>query len=139
MYVRKFIEAVIEYTHAEKVYIVAHSMGVTLARGAVIGGQSKDSATVTYDIGEALTDKVAAFFALAGANYGLVDCTYATALATCSTTNGFSPSSEYLTRLNNNQHKEGLAVYSYWSPADDIIKYSCLVNGKNTCIVPGSD
>jgi alpha-beta hydrolase superfamily lysophospholipase len=38
MFVRKFIEAVIEYTHAEKVYIVGHSMGVTLGRGAVIGG-----------------------------------------------------------------------------------------------------
>jgi len=38
MFVRKFIEAVIEYTHADKVYIVGHSMGVTLGRGAVIGG-----------------------------------------------------------------------------------------------------
>ena len=38
MKVRKFIEAVIEYTKADKVNVIAHSMGVTLSRGAIKGG-----------------------------------------------------------------------------------------------------
>jgi triacylglycerol lipase len=32
MFTRKFIEAVLEYTKAEKIYVIGHSMGVTLAR-----------------------------------------------------------------------------------------------------------
>lgn len=107
MFVRKFIEAVIEYTKAEKVYVIGHSMGVTLARGAIIGGDSKDPGLITpttYHIGDPLTSKVESFFALAGANLGLVDCTFATGLPTCSKVNGFSPSSDYLTRLSNSQN-----------------------------------
>ena len=38
MKARKFIEAVLEYTKAEKVNVIAHSMGVTLSRGALKGG-----------------------------------------------------------------------------------------------------
>lgn len=38
LYVRKFIEAVLDYTGAEKVDIIAHSMGVTLTRAAIKGG-----------------------------------------------------------------------------------------------------
>ncbi|KAM3146969.1 hypothetical protein pb186bvf_000685 [Paramecium bursaria] len=139
MFARKFIEAVLEYTQSPKVYVVGHSMGVTLARQAIIGGQASDSILSKYEIGASITSKVETFFGLAGANYGLVDCTYATGLPTCSTTNGFSPSSAYLARINQQTHREGTKVYSYWSPNDDIIKYQCLVKGKNTCEVPGSD
>jgi triacylglycerol esterase/lipase EstA (alpha/beta hydrolase family) len=35
MFVRKFIEAVLDYTRADKIYVVGHSMGVTLARKAI--------------------------------------------------------------------------------------------------------
>jgi triacylglycerol esterase/lipase EstA (alpha/beta hydrolase family) len=35
MYVRKFIEAVLDYTRADKIYVIGHSMGVTLARKAI--------------------------------------------------------------------------------------------------------
>jgi len=38
LYIRKFIEAVIDYTGAEKVDIIAHSMGVTLTRAVIKGG-----------------------------------------------------------------------------------------------------
>lgn len=44
-----------------------------------------------------------------------------------------------LSALNSKTHREGAKVYSFWSPNDDIIKYNCIVNSKNTCIVPGSD
>jgi triacylglycerol esterase/lipase EstA (alpha/beta hydrolase family) len=38
MTVRRFIEGVLEYTRANKVIVIGHSMGVTLARAAIIGG-----------------------------------------------------------------------------------------------------
>ena len=39
---RAFIEAVLTYTKADKVDVISHSMGVTLARKAIQGGNSKD-------------------------------------------------------------------------------------------------
>lgn len=38
-YNRKFVEAVIEYTGAKKINIIGHSMGVTLGRGIIKGGE----------------------------------------------------------------------------------------------------
>lgn len=139
MTVRRFIEGVLEYTRASKVIVIGHSMGVTLARAAIIGGTYEESLFTKFIVGTAITNKIAGFFGLAGANYGLVDCTYATGLPTCSTYNGFSPSSKLLAAVNTPTHREGAKVYSFWSSSDDIIKYNCLVSGKNTCIVPGSD
>jgi hypothetical protein len=137
MYVRKFIEAVLAYTKSEKVYIIAHSMGVTLSRKAVQGGSATDK-KVSYDVGPSLASNIEAFFGLAGGNLGLVDCKYSLALPTCNAetgTNflkrclGFSPSpSTYLKNLNSGP-KEGSRVYALWSPDDDIIKYKCMVNG----------
>lgn len=40
MYLRKFIEAVLKYTGAEEIDLIAHSMGVTLSRRALKGGWS---------------------------------------------------------------------------------------------------
>ncbi len=72
-YVRQFIEAVLKYTNADYVNIVAHSMGVTLSRKAIKGGVGKDGLN-SYDLGPALTNKVRNYFSLAGANFGLKDC-----------------------------------------------------------------
>ena len=38
MFTRKFMDAVFAYTGAEKINVISHSMGVTLARGAIKGG-----------------------------------------------------------------------------------------------------
>lgn len=93
MTTRRFIEGVLAYTKASKVIVIGHSMGVTLARAAIIGGTYSESLFSKFTVGDPITNSIAAFFGLAGANYGLVDCTYATGLPTCSTYNGFSPSS----------------------------------------------
>jgi triacylglycerol esterase/lipase EstA (alpha/beta hydrolase family) len=51
--VRAFIEAVKQYTGAEKVDVIGHSMGVTLARKAIQGGDGFDptSARATSRVG----------------------------------------------------------------------------------------
>lgn len=72
-YVRAFIEAVLDYTGAEKVDIITHSLGVTLTRRAIKGGLVLSDET-PYELGPALTSRVDTFLALAGGNQGLITC-----------------------------------------------------------------
>lgn len=43
-FLRAFIEAVLKYTGSQYVNIVAHGMGVTMARKAIKGGEGSDAA-----------------------------------------------------------------------------------------------
>ncbi|KAF8374569.1 hypothetical protein PRIPAC_80998 [Pristionchus pacificus] len=70
---RRFIEAVLEYTQAEKIDIIAHSMGVTLARKAIKGG-TMHLAGESCNLGGPISDKVDALVAISGANYGMCMC-----------------------------------------------------------------
>jgi triacylglycerol esterase/lipase EstA (alpha/beta hydrolase family) len=81
VYIRKFIEAVMEYTGAEQIDVIAHSMGVTLGRRALKGGWHLSERSgggsqthSSYDLGDPLTDKVAHFIAIVGPNYGVLNC-----------------------------------------------------------------
>jgi triacylglycerol lipase len=106
---RKFLEAVIAYTNATKVVVIGHSMGVTLGRKIIKGGQVTDHVEGNYTIGPSLHDKVHAFIGIAGANYGLTDC-YGVSpekYPTCNKVDGFYPGlmassspSTYLNQLN---------------------------------------
>ena len=86
---RKFVEAVLDYTEAPLIDIIGHSMGVTLARKIIQGGKinenerSRNSKRVAYtsiqilvycNLGEPLNDRVLVFLAISGANYGLCFC-----------------------------------------------------------------
>jgi triacylglycerol esterase/lipase EstA (alpha/beta hydrolase family) len=51
MHLRKFVEAVINYTKAKQIIIISHSMGVTLARKIIKGGLTKDHADGEYNVG----------------------------------------------------------------------------------------
>lgn len=149
MKIRKFIEAVKAYTGATKVDIISHSMGVTLARKAVLGGYASDSlAGGQYYVGGAITSSVDAFVGIAGANLGLVSC-YQTGptTPTCGSTNGLYPGywngigvsgrSAYLNNLLASSSYEGTYRYTIWSTVDEIIGYGDLVYGDYTSRLPG--
>jgi hypothetical protein len=137
------------YTGAAKVDIVTHSMGVTLARKAVLGGYATDSLNGgQYYIGAPLTSSVDTFVGIAGANLGLTSC-YATGptTPTCGSTNGLYPGywnglgvsgrSAYLNDLLASSSYEGAFRYTLWSTVDEVIGGGDLVYGSYTSRIPG--
>ncbi len=149
MRIRKMIEAVKAYTGAEKVDVIGHSMGVTMARKAIKGGWANDMlAGGEYYVGDPIGSVVDTFIGIAGGNKGLASC-YLTGPITpgCGSTNGFYPGyyfwwrlrgvSDFLVDLNSSSRYEGDYRYSMWSVVDEVVGGACLVWGKNTCRVPG--
>jgi triacylglycerol lipase len=149
MRVRKFIEAVKAYTGAAKVDIVAHSMGVTLARKAILGGYASDAADGgQYYVGASLTGSVDTFVGISGANRGLVAC-YSTGptTPTCGSTNGLYPGywngvgvsgrSTFLQNLYSSSGYEGAYRYSIFSTQDEVIGYGGVVYYEYTARIPG--
>jgi len=150
--IRAFIQAVQAYTGATKVDIVAHSMGVTLARKAIKGGSAYDAAAGgTYSLGSALTSSIDTFAGIAGANRGLTACYFSgPTTPTCSDRNGFYPGyligafgpygvSEILVDMNATSHYEGSFVYTIWTSADEVIGYGTIVYGSSTCRINGQN
>ncbi|KAL3075699.1 hypothetical protein niasHS_012529 [Heterodera schachtii] len=81
---RRFVEAVLIYTEAEQIHIVAHSMGVTLARKVIQGGSAhiggdggdeKSASPNKCHLGNPIRHRVHTLVGIAGANYGLCLCT----------------------------------------------------------------
>ncbi len=148
--VRRFLDAVLAYTGNDRVTVISHSMGVTLARRAIQGGLYRDEAGASVDLGAPLGGKVAVFVGLAGANYGLSSCYLAAGIAaTCGTDTGFFPGqmlgfsvvgrARILEETNRSPHAEGAYVVSAWSRYDEILGGGGLVWGQKTAEIPGSD
>lgn len=138
MYMRKFVEAVLNYTQAEKVVVIGHSMGVTLGRRVVKGGKATDR-NGQYDVGESLKSRVKTFIGLAGANLGLTACMGGGAISTCNAVDGFNPGSTaasgpstFLKELNADGIAEADKVYTIWGQYDTTIGIGGLVWGKVT-------
>lgn len=147
--IRKMVEAVKAYTGADKVDVIGHSMGVTIARKVIKGGSGHDAlGGGYYNLGVALTDSVDTFVGIAGGNQGLAACYYSgPTTPTCGSTNGFYPGylswwgvlgvSGFLSDLNRSSGYEGSYRFSIWSSVDEVVGGACLVWGINTCRVPG--
>ncbi len=139
--VRGFIQAVKEYTGADKVDVIGHSMGVTLARKAIKGGTGIDQASPGghYDLGKPITHEVDTFVGIAGANEGLLSCDLlGNPNPTSNTVNGFSQHSKFLHDLNADPTREGDHVYSIYSLSDPILGYGPL-GGIYTGPIPHQD
>lgn len=142
-YLRAFTEAVLAYTGAAKINIISHSMGVTLGRRVIKGGQV-NAAAMPFNLGVSLANKVDTFIGIAGATWGLTICYELPMYATCNSLNGFYPGyavgpmgmSNYLQELNNDQIKEGSHVFSIFSTQDDLIGFGDIVWGRYTSVWP---
>jgi len=142
--VRAFIEAVLAYTGAERLDLIAHSMGVTLARRAIQGGMLEGR-----DLGPSLTGRVDTFVGIAGATRGLTACFGAVEQPTCAADEGFYPGyltffgvtgvSDFREGLNAQRGYEAEHVYSIWTRADQLIGFGDLVYGEYTSRIPGQD
>jgi len=135
-----------KYTGSDRINVIGHSMGVTLARRVIKGGVV-NAAPTSFNLGPSLAGNVDTFIGIAGANYGLVNCGLVSLFATCNQLNGFYPGdllcvsgpSKYLAELNNDQIKEGNHVYAIFSTSDDLIGYGDMVCGRYTSLWPTVD
>ena len=142
--IRGFLEVVLDYTGTDKIHVVSHSLGVTMARKAIMGGVGIDDDGTGYDLGMSLTDQIDVFIGIGGANQGLVNCV-GSITPICSTNNGLYPGtpitepSIFLQNINSESRYEGGHIYSIWSVADEIVLYGCMVGTQNTCQIPDQD
>jgi len=81
---------VIAYTGATKINVISHSMGVTLGRRVIKGGQVNAS-PIQFNLGPSLANKVETFIGIAAANWGLVNCYLMPLFETCNNLNGYYP------------------------------------------------
>uniref|UniRef100_A0AC34QGC9 Lipase n=1 Tax=Panagrolaimus sp. JU765 TaxID=591449 RepID=A0AC34QGC9_9BILA len=165
---KMFLEAVLQYTNAEKINVISHSMGVAVARKAIRGGNI-EADDGNCELGPSLRGQVEAFIGISGANYGMCQCTGGNKTAiypTCNKKNGFWPGepcdlsaqvppqdlcgsssracsrnsySQLLQEMNEDPLNEAQHVFSFWSYADDLIAYHDSVFGRPTSFVPFSN
>ncbi|CCG28184.1 Lipase [Caenorhabditis elegans] len=146
---RKFVEAVMDYTGAKQINIISHSMGVTLARKVILGGYI-NADDGSCNIGKPLGNKVRVILGIAGANFGLCACVghwLGVTWPTCNDDNGLWPGetcypnpmngqcaasplpspcngltySKFLMDLNNSRFKPAQHIFSMWSMEDELI------------------
>jgi hypothetical protein len=146
MHQRRFIEAVLQYTGAEKISIIAHSAGVPLARKAIAGGWAVDSNGEKYFVGEPLDARVDTFIGLCGVNRGLPAGALFPWMPNMNPRTGYYPGlfgesgplgmSQFLRDLDAQKNRAGDYVYSIWSGVDELLAPGW-VHGAPTSRIPG--
>ncbi|KAI6176645.1 Lipase domain containing protein [Aphelenchoides bicaudatus] len=153
---RRFIEAVISYTGARKVDVIAHSVGVPFARKVLKGGDIV-ATDGNCSLGPPLGRFVDTFLGISGPNFGLCVCQLAqTVPAWCNALDGLYPGyscddqllcgytsgecsqrdySNFLEKLNNNPEREAEHIYAMWSDLDEVVLTKTW--GKPTSRIPG--
>jgi len=131
MHVRKFVEAVIQYTGATSIDIISSSMGVPLSRKVIKGGEAWDNGT--YNVGPPLTWIVDTWIGIVGINYGVNECAETLShIPICNRRNGNYPGimvgrevvnrSEFLEDLLQDPGFEGAYRYVLYSLTDEMLK-----------------
>ncbi|CAA93747.1 Lipase [Caenorhabditis elegans] len=147
--IRTFILAVKYYTQ-RNVDVVAYSLGVPIARKAILGGECVDT---REDLGQPLTQYVDTFVGVAGPNHGISlqvagvsipGCVIGAIpiLPICSRViglySGLCPTeSDFLTDINEKNHYEGKYVFTLYTETDEWIGYK--ICDKITARIPGED
>uniref|UniRef100_A0AC35TLT1 LIPaSe related n=1 Tax=Rhabditophanes sp. KR3021 TaxID=114890 RepID=A0AC35TLT1_9BILA len=152
---RKFFEAVLKYTKARKIDVIAHSVGVMFARKVIKGG-TLIGTDGNCTLGPPLTGRIDTFLGISGPNYGLCLCQMAIG-AQCNPIDGIYPGytcddqmlcmypsgdckqknySTFLENLNKDPTREGDHVYAMWSDVDEVLAYKGLTWGKPTSRIP---
>uniref|UniRef100_A0A0K0FBF5 Lipase EstA/Esterase EstB family-containing protein n=1 Tax=Strongyloides venezuelensis TaxID=75913 RepID=A0A0K0FBF5_STRVS len=158
MRIKQFIISVLEYTEFDSVNIIAHSIGVTMARIAIKGGHIK-GITKSCNIDDSLSKHIHTFIAISGYNYGLPFCSgdSAYAFSACNKINGFWPGdncqnnqlckinkemcnqtnySQILQDLNEDGKREAQNIFTIFTPNDEVIGDNGLVCGNYTSRLP---
>jgi hypothetical protein len=148
MHQRKFIEAVLDYTDAKKIHIIAHSAGVPLARRAIAGCWAVDQSGERYFVGPPLDDRVDTFLGICGANRGVPSGALFPWLPIFNPRTGYYPGmlgasgplgmSEFLRDLESEAKKCGDFVVSIWSGVDELLAPG-IVWGEPTSRIPKQD
>jgi pimeloyl-ACP methyl ester carboxylesterase len=142
--INRFIKAVLDYTGAAKVDVIAHSLGVTATRRAVKGGQYSDYTGTSVNMTTGLQYKIDTFVGAAGANKGLNSCgvwPLNVWAPTCGP-HGFAIGNPFFDELGSfkaGNYNFGLISYADQLTCAPMMPTTCYVYGVHTSKVPGAN
>ncbi|OHD09822.1 MAG: hypothetical protein A2Y41_10835 [Spirochaetes bacterium GWB1_36_13] len=143
--IRSFITAVKAYTGKSKVDVIAHSLGVTLSRKAIKGGNAYNTADrsgAAVALGSSMQSSVDTFVGIAGGNRGLLSCGWYPNNMPADTcrANGLSVDNPFINDLGWGGD-EGSYTYAIYSWVDEVVcsTGTCYVWYSHSSYISGQD